>query len=158
MILGAGHVPRIQRVHAPLPSPHRIPQRMVVAGATGPVLSSFLDRVAAALDVPLVPVAELTGTAEVEALASFDGWVTTAAPEGARPELVERADIVVLLLNEEPGSFRGRVRRTVRRMRSDAPAELELGWFDALALARPELTRVRLVGTPAIEAWLSDCC
>ncbi|KRB77138.1 hypothetical protein ASE01_10345 [Nocardioides sp. Root190] len=131
---------------------------MVVAGATGPVLTGFLERVATALDVPLVPVTELAGPAEVEALAAFDGWVTTAAPEGALAELVERADLVVVLLNEEPGSFRGRVRRTVRRMRADAPAELDLAWFDALALTRPELATVRLVGNPAIEAWVSDCC
>jgi hypothetical protein len=131
---------------------------MVVAGAVGPVLDGFLSRVATALDVPLVPVADLAGQDEVEALAAFDGWVTTAAPEGARPELVERADAVVLLLSEEPGSFRGRVRRTVRRIRSDAPAELELGWFDALAGTRPDLATARLVGSTAIEAWLSDCC
>lgn len=154
MILGVGHLPRIRRVHVVLPPPHPLPQRVVVAGGPEPVLSAFLERLAAALDVPLVPLAELSGADEVSRLAGFDGWVTTAEVEEARPVLLDRAELVVVVLGEDPGSLRGLVRRTVRRLRADA-AEPDLAWLDAVPLVRPELDVVRLVGPAAIEGWLT---
>ena len=118
------------------------------------MLSGFLERLAAALDVPLVPLSELAGADEVATLAAFDGWVTTAEVEGARPLLLDRAELVVVVLGEDPGSLRGLVRRTVRRLRADA-AEPDLAWLDAVPLVRPELDVVRLVGPAAIEGWLT---
>lgn len=118
------------------------------------MLHAFLERLAAALDVPLVPLSELTGADEVATLATFDGWVTTAEVEEARPFLLERAELVVTVIGEEPGTLRGLVRRTVRRLRADA-APPDLTWVDELVLTRPDLGVVRLVGPAAIEEWLT---
>lgn len=118
------------------------------------MLSAILERLATALDVPLVPLFELAGADEVTTLAAFDGWVTTAEVEGARPILLERAELVVTVTGEDPGTLRGLVRRTVRRLRADA-AEPDLTWVDELTLARPDLAVVRLVGPAAIEEWLT---
>lgn len=125
-----------------------------MAGADGPVLTSFLDRVAAALDLPLVRLDELTGPDDATSLAAFDGWVTTAEPATARPAVLDRADLVVLVLTEEPGTLRSLVRRTVRRMRADATPPPDLTWFDALPLTHPEIASARLVGSAVIEEWL----
>ena len=118
-------------MHAPVPSPPRIPQRAVVTGTPGPLLTGFLQRLAAVLDVPQVPLDGLAG-ADLVRLAEFDGWVTTGERYDARAALLDRADLVVVVLTEEPGTLRGLVRRTVRRMRSDAP-EVDLAWVEALA-------------------------
>lgn len=154
MSLEAGGLPRIRWVHAARPSPHLLPQRVVVAGADGPVLTSFLDRVAAALDVPLVRLDELAGPDDAARLAAFDGWVTTAEPAPARTVVLDRADLVVLVLTEEPGTLRSLVRRTVRRMRADATPPPDLTWFDALPVTHPGLASARLVGPALIEEWL----
>ena len=135
--------------------PPRLPQRVVVAGSPAPLLATFLQRLAAVLDLPLVPLAELSGRADLEALAAFEGWVTTAERYDARAVLLERADLVVTVLAEEPGTLRSLVRRTVRRIRSDAPAEVDLTWVEALPVSHPALPSVRLVGSDAIEAWLA---
>lgn len=151
---GPGAVPRIRRVDLPAPMPTRLPQRVVVAGSPAPLLAAVLERLADTLDLPLVPLAELSGRDDLEALAAFDGWVTTAERYDARAVLLDRADLVVTVLADEPGTLRSLVRRTVRRIRSDASPELDLAWADALPLSHPGLPAVRLVGTDAIEAWL----
>lgn len=135
--------------------PPRLPQRAVVAGGPAPLLATFLARLSAALDVPLVPLAELSGRPDLDALADFDGWVTTAERYDARAVLLDRADLVVVVLAEEPGTLRSLVRRTVRRIRSDAAPEVDLTWVDALPLSHPDLPAVRLVGSDAVEAWLA---
>lgn len=128
---------------------------MVVAGNPASLLAGFLPRLAAALDVPLVPLSELDGRADLDALAAFDGWVTTAERYDARAVLLERADLVVVVLAEEPGTLRSLVRRTVRRIRSDATPEVDLTWVEALPVSHPELRAVQLVGSDAVEAWLA---
>lgn len=144
--------PRIRRVHAPVPAPRRVPQRVVVAGPPGDPLAAFLQRLATALDVPLVPLAELSGPAEVARLASFDGWVTTAEEAWARPLILERADVLVRV-DLEAASFAGRVRRTLRRIRSDV-REPDLGWVDRAPLVHPGLEVVRLPAPDSAERWL----
>lgn len=134
--------------------PPRLPQRAVVAGGPDPLLATFLTRLAAALDVPLVPVDELSGRADLDTLAAFDGWVTTGERYDARAVLLDRADLVVVVLAEEPGTLRSLVRRTVRRIRSEASPEVDLTWTEALPTSHPGLEVVRLVGRDAIEAWL----
>ncbi|WP_207006444.1 hypothetical protein [Nocardioides aromaticivorans] len=138
----------------PAPMPPRLPQRVVVAGSPAPLLTTFLERLAAVLDLPLVPLSELANRTDLEALAAFDGWVTTAERYDARAVLLERADLVVTVLAEEPGTLRSLVRRTVRRIRSDAP-EVDLAWVEALPVSHPDLPAVRLVGSDAVEAWLA---
>lgn len=135
--------------------PPRLPERVVVAGGPAPLLTIFLERLATALDVPLVPLAELSGRADLEALAAFDGWVTTAERYDARALLLERADLVVTVLAEEPGTLRSLVRRTVRRIRAEASPDADLTWVDALPVSHPGLPSVRLVGSDAVEAWLA---
>ncbi|WGX98556.1 hypothetical protein [Nocardioides sp. L-11A] len=138
-------------MHALAPVPRRLPQRVVVAGAPDEKLATFLPRLATALDVPLVPLAELSGPAELARLATFDGWVTTADEEWARPPLLERADLL-LHVELEAAGFAGRVRRTLRRIRSDrAP---DLGWVDAAAMTHPALRVARLPDATAADAWL----
>lgn len=135
--------------------PPRLPQRAVVTGGPAPLLATFLTRLAAALDVPLVPLDALSGRADLDTLAAFDGWVTTGERYDARAVLLERADLVVVVLAEEPGTLRSLVRRTVRRIRSDAAPEVDLAWVEALPLSHPEVPAVRLVGSDAVEAWLA---
>lgn len=135
--------------------PPRLPQRVVVAGSPAPLLATFLDRLAAVIDVPLVPLSTLSGRDELGALAAFDGWVTTAERYDARAVLLERADLVVTVLAEEPGTLRSLVRRTVRRIRAEASPEADLAWVEALPLSHPDLPAVRLVGRDAVEAWLA---
>lgn len=127
---------------------------MVVAGNPGPLLAGFLARLAATLDVPLVPLAELSVRSDLGTLAAFDGWVTTAETYDARAVLLERADLVVTVLAEEPGTLRSLVRRTVRRIRAEASPEADLAWVEALPVSHPDLPAVRLVGSEAVEAWL----
>lgn len=117
------------------------------------MLEGLLPRLAQVLDVPLVPLADLAGPDEASRLAAFDGWVSTAEPPAGRALLLERAEVVVLLLEAEPGSLRGLVRRTVRRIRADA--EADLSWLDALPVEHPDLALVRLVGADAAERWLA---
>lgn len=153
-ILGAGGGPRIRRVHALTPAPRRLPQRVVVAGTPGDALAAFLQRLATVLDVPLVPLADLSGPGEVATLAAFDGWVTTADEAWARPLLLERTDVLVRV-ELEAASFAGRVRRTLRRIRSEArEREPDLGWVDRAPLIHPRLAVVRLPDPDAAESWL----
>lgn len=142
-------------MHVPVPLPPRLPQRVVVTGGPAPLLATFLTRLAAVLDLPLVPLAELSGRGDLETLAAFDGWVTTAERYDARAVLLDRADLVVVVLAEEPGTLRSLVRRTVRRIRSDASPEVDLAWVEALPVSHPDLEVVRLVGADAVEAWLA---
>ncbi|WP_436699331.1 hypothetical protein [Nocardioides sp. BYT-33-1] len=139
-------------MHALAPVPRRLPQRVVVAGAPGEQLAAFLARLAAALDVPLVPLAELSGPAEVARLAAFDGWVTTADEEWARPTLLGRADLL-LQVDLDPAGFTGRVRRTLRRIRSDLRAP-DLGWVATAASGLPGLEVLRLADADAADRWL----
>ena len=153
-ILGAEGGPRIRRVYAPAPTPRRLPQRVVVAGTPGDALAVFLHRLASALDVPLVPLADLSGPSEVARLAAFDGWVTTADDAWARPMILERAEVLVRV-DLEATSFAGKVRRTLRRIRSDArEREPDLGWVDRAPLVHPRLAVVRLPDPEAAETWL----
>lgn len=158
-ILGAGGIPRLRRVHASVPHPRPLPQRVVVAGGPDEALSAFLDRLAALLDLPAVPLADLSGPGEVARLATFDGWVTTSEDAWARPALLERADLVVLADLNAPESFTGRVRRTLRRIRPDARERdrergPDLAWAAGLALTHPGLDVVRLDGPASAEDWL----
>lgn len=153
VILGGTEVPRIRRVYPPTPTPPRIPQRVITAGTPGPAMSSFLERLAVTLDVPLVPLADLPDPSDATELAAFDGWVTTSEYDAARTLLVDRADLVVHLSHDEPGTLRGLVRRTVRRMRADG-AEPDLTWLASLTEARPEVAFLHLAGPTAAEAWL----
>ncbi len=150
---GAGGVPRIRRVHALPPASGRLPQRVVVAGAPGDLLTAFLQRLADALDVPLVPLADLSGPAEVAELAAFDGWVTTSENAWARSVLLPRADVLAQV-QLEAATFGNRVRRTFRRMRSDA-REPDLGWVDSAGIAHPHLTVLRLPDPQAVADWMS---
>jgi len=125
---------------------------VVVAGFPAEPLAAFLERLAAALDVPLVPLAEVSGPAELARLAAFDGWVTTAEDAWARPTLLERAELLVRA-ELEAASFAGRVRRTLRRIRAEG-REPDLGWVDQLAPTHPEVAVVRLPDPDAAEAWL----
>lgn len=155
--LGAGSIPRLRRVHASVPHPRPLPQRVVVAGGPDEPLTGFLDRLATALDLPLVPLTDLSGPGEVARLAAFDGWVTTGEEPWARPALLERADLVVLADLTAPESFTGRVRRTLRRLRTDPrerDREADLAWVDGLALTHPGLDVVRLPDPDAAQTWL----
>lgn len=117
-------------------------------------MSSFLERLAAALDVPLVPLADLADPSAAAELAAFDGWVTTSEDDAARALLVDRADLVVHVSHDEPGTLRGLVRRTVRRIRADG-VEPDLTWLATLGAAHPEVAFVHLAGPTATEAWLA---
>ncbi|MDQ6522263.1 hypothetical protein RB608_01560 [Nocardioides sp. LHD-245] len=141
-------------MHALAPVPRRLPQRVVVAGSPGEQLSAYLTRLAAALDVPLVPLAELSGPAEVARLAAFDGWVTTADEEWARPQLLGRAELL-LQVELEAAGFAGRVRRTLRRIRSEARAP-DLGWVASAPFEHPGLEIVRLPDADAADRWLRE--
>ncbi|MBM7519414.1 hypothetical protein [Nocardioides nitrophenolicus] len=139
-------------MHAPVLAPRHLPQRVVVAGTPGDQLTGFLERLAATLDVPLVPLADLSGPSEVARLAAFDGWVTTAEDAWARPLLLERAELLVRA-ELAAASFAGRVRRTLRRIRSEV-REPDHGWVDGASLVHPRLAVVRLPDPAAAEAWL----
>lgn len=147
-------MPRIRRVYPPTPPSPRIPQRVIAAGASGPALTSFLERLADIIDVPLVPLAELADPSEAAQLAGFDGWVTTSEYDAARALLLDRADLVVHVSPDEPGTLRGLVRRTVRKMRADGSAP-DLSWLEKLPLTHPELPVIHLAGPTATEAWLA---
>lgn len=141
-------------MHASDSSPPRIPQRALVAGGPADLLDGFVTRLADALDVPLVPADGLAGRPEVERLAAFEGWVSTAERYDDRAVLLPRAEVVVVVLGEEPGTLRSLVRRTVRRIRAEG-AEPDLAWVDLVPATHPDAEVVRLVGPEAIEAWLS---
>ena len=49
----------------------------------------------------------------------------------------------------------GLVRRTVRRIRADAPPEPDLSWVESLATDRPEVPVVRLAGPAEVADWLA---
>ena len=141
-------------MHALVPTPRRLPQRVLVAGAPDEQLTGFLHRLATCLDLPLVPLADLSGPDELARLAAFDGWVTTSEEEWARPALLDRADLVVQVRLEATG-FAQRVRRTLRRMRADARERgPDLDWVDVLAETHPGLSVVRLADPAAADAWL----
>ncbi|MBM0125586.1 hypothetical protein [Pimelobacter simplex] len=141
-------------MHALVPAPRHLPQRVVVAGTPGDALAVFLHRLATTLDVPLVALTELSGPSEVARLAAFDGWVTTADEAWARPLVLERAEVLVRV-ELEPASFAGKVRRTLRRIRSDArEREPDLGWVDRAPAVHPQLAVVRLADRDAAESWL----
>jgi hypothetical protein len=141
-------------VHATTPFPAPSPQRVAVVGDPGPVLEGFLTRAAQALDVPLVGAEAVPSVADATRLAAFDGWLTTAVGRAdLRPILLDRADLVVVVRSEAPGTLRGLVRRTVRRLRTDQP-EVDVSWLEALALTRPTLPVARLDGPDAVEDWL----
>ncbi len=140
-------------MHAPLPFPRRIPQRVLVAGQPGPPLTRLAERLASALDVPLVPLADLAGPADVARLAAFDGWVSTTEDATARAVLLERAEVVVHL--EAPtGTLTGLVRRTLRRIRAEATPEVDVAWLAGLGPTHPGLELVRLPDGAATETWL----
>ncbi|GAA3551771.1 hypothetical protein [Nocardioides daeguensis] len=139
-------------MYAVSPAPRRLPQRVVVAGTPGDALADFLHRLATALDVPLVPLGDLTGPSEVARLAAFDGWVTTAEEAWARPLLLERADLLVRV-DLAPTTFAGRVRRTLRRIRSEV-REPDLGWVDRAPAIHPRLQVVRVPDPDSAERWL----
>lgn len=141
-------------MHALDSSPPRIPQRALVAGGPADLLDDFVARLATALDVPLVPAGGLAGRPEVEQLAAFEGWVSTAERYADRAVLLPWADVVVVVLGEEPGTLRSLVRRTVRRIRAEG-AEPDLTWVDLVPATYPDAEVVRLVGTEAVDAWLS---
>ena len=117
-------------------------------------MTSFLERLAAVLDVPLVPLAELTDPLDADHLASFDGWVTTSEYDATRALLLDRADLVVHVTHEEPGTLRGLVRRTVRRMRADG-SEPDLGWLATISESHPDVAFTHLAGPTAAAAWLA---
>lgn len=142
-------------MHASDSSPSRIPQRALVAGGPATLLDDVAARLAAALDVPLVPAGGLAGRAEVQGLAAFEGWVSTAEQYADRAVLLPRAELVVVVLAEEPGTLRSLVRRTVRRIRAEATAQPDLAWVDLVPATYPDAEVVRLVGTEAIDAWLA---
>jgi len=132
---------------------------VVVAGGPDEPLGAFLDRLAALLDLPAVPLADLAGPSEVTRLAAFDGWVTTSEDAWARPALLERADLVVLADLNAPEGFTGRVRRTLRRIRPDARERdrdrgPDLAWAEGLAHTHPWLDVVRLADPASAEDWL----
>ncbi|WP_408896261.1 hypothetical protein ACJ5H2_15240 [Nocardioides sp. R1-1] len=141
-------------MHVPAPAPRRLPERVVVAGTPGDALTGFLRRLAGALDVPLVPLADLSGPAEVARLAAFGGWVTTAEDAWARPVLLERAELLVQV-DLEAASFAGRVRRTLRRIRPDA-REPDQGWVEGARLAHPGLEVARLPDAVSADTWLAS--
>ncbi|WP_141006647.1 hypothetical protein [Nocardioides humi] len=85
-------------------------------------------------------------------LAAFDGWVTTGEEEWARPVLLERAEVLVRVELEAP-TLAGRVRRTLRRIRSDV-REPDLDWVDDVAVQRPGLEVVRLPDPHSADSWL----
>ncbi|NHA01803.1 hypothetical protein G5V59_24695 [Nocardioides sp. W3-2-3] len=142
-------------MHAPDSSPSRIPQRALVAGGPATLLDDVAARLAATLDVPLVPADGLADHTEVQALADFDGWVSTAEQHADRAALLPRTEVVVVVLAEEPGTLRSLVRRTVRRIRAEDATVPDLAWVDLVAATYPDAEVVRLVGAEAIEAWLS---
>lgn len=135
-----------------LPPP--VPQRVVVAGSPGSALDTFLRRAAECLDVPLVPLAELSGAEDVARLAAFDGWVTTAEYDAARAPLLERADTLVHLDLPVATTLTGLVRRTLRRVRSDATPASDLSWIATAAAQHDGLRVVRLGSPEDVEAWL----
>lgn len=151
---GAEGSPRIRRVHALAATSRRLPQRVVVAGAPGEALSAFLQRLATVLDVPLVPLADLSGPGEVARLAAFDGWVTTADEAWQRPLVLERTEVLVRV-DLASATFAGKVRRTLRRIRSDVrEREPDLGWVDRAPAIHPRLAVVRLPDPDSAETWL----
>ncbi len=143
-------------MHAPDSSPARIPQRALLAGGPAALLEDVAARLAATLDVPLVAAAGLAGPAEVERLGAFEGWVSTAERPEDRAVLLPRAELVVVVLGEEPGTLRSLVRRTVRRIRAEDATVPELSWVELVPATYPDTEVVRLVGDAAVEAWLAE--
>lgn len=127
---------------------------MLVTGPPGRERDDIVRRLTAALDVPLVLPADLSGPADVARLAAFDGWVTTA-DQPPWPALLDRAEVVVHLLPEE-STLRGLLRRTVRKIRAEAPGPA-LPWLDSLPISHPDLPLVRLTGDAEVAAWLQAC-
>lgn len=132
------------------------PQRVVVTGQPGDALDTFVRRTAEVLDVPLVPLAELTGAEEVAQLAAFDGWVTTGTYDARCAALLQRAQLLVHHDVPEPTTLTGLVRRTLKRVRAENVAP-EQDWLAAVPAARPEppeLPIVRLQRPVDVEDWL----
>ena len=126
---------------------------MLVTGAPGRELDDFVRRLTAVLDLPLVLPPDLSGPGDVAELAAFDGWVTTAG-QPPWPALLDRAEVVVQVL-PEVSTLRSLVRRTVRKIRAEAP-DPTATWVDALPLSHPDLVVVRLTGEAESTAWLHD--
>lgn len=129
------------------------PQRVVVTGAPGPALETFAQRTADALDVPLVPLGELTGPDDLTRLASFEGWVTTGEYDARCVPLLERAEALVHL-DMAPTTLTGRVKRTLKRVRAEATPPPDRAWLAAAATLRPDLGAVLLTRADEIDAWL----
>lgn len=143
-------------MYAAAPAPRRLPQRVVVAGTPGDALAVFLHRLASTLDVPLVPLADLSGPGEVARLAAFDGWVTTADEAWQRPLVLERTEVLVRV-DLAAATFAGKVRRTLRRIRSDVrEREPDLGWVDRAPAIHPRLAVVGLPDPDTAESWLTS--
>ena len=135
-------------------SPARVPQRVLVTGAPGRELDDFARRLTAVLDLPLVLPTDLSGPADLARLTAFEGWVTTADQPPVRAPLLDRAEVVVQVL-PEVSTLRSLVRRTVRKIRAEAP-DPTATWVDALPLSHPDLVVVRLTGEAESTAWLHD--
>lgn len=140
----------------PAPFPPLLPQRVLVADAGSPAQAAAVARVAALLDLPLVLPSDRPHPDDLARLAAFDGWVAVLGAGEDPAALLRRAELVVEVQFDVPGTLRGLVRRTVRRIRADASPAPDLSWLDDLATARPDLAVARLSGAEEIERWLTD--
>ncbi|MBS4751505.1 hypothetical protein KG112_01625 [Nocardioides sp. zg-ZUI104] len=138
-------------MHPLTPTPPRIPQRVLVVGTPGVALTSLCQRLAEALDLPLVEPTDLSGPEDLVRLAAFEGWVTPIADEAGRAALLPRADLLVNLVHEEAG-LRGLVKRTVRRIRAEPGPDL--AWLTDVPRIRPGLPLARLEPADA-AAWVA---
>lgn len=139
-------------MHGVIDSTKRLPQRVLVSGDAGPVRDGFLQRLADLIDVPLVPLDALEGTADAAELAAFDGWLTTTEHDAPRALLLPRAELLVSLDLPAP-TFKGKLKRAVRRVRQEPPPAD--AWIDQAAASFPEVEIVRLTRNEDAEAWLA---
>jgi len=106
------------------PLPYR-PSRVAIAGVSGSGKSTLARRISAALDLPYTEMDALhhgpgwtvqpTFEADVDALATREGWVTEWQYEYGRPRLSARADLMVWVDLPFPITLARVVRRTLRR-------------------------------------------
>jgi hypothetical protein len=127
---------------------------VVVIGRPEPALTTFVRRAADALDVPLVPLADVAGPDEVARLAAFDGWVTTGEYDAGLAALLQRAEALVHLDLAEPTTLTSIVKRTLRRVRTENAPSPDWAWLGAAGLVRPDLGVVRLTRNDEVEGWL----